>query len=130
MLLAWYIHQIRNRLGEKGGRVVDADVPTPGDHDAAVDDHVGDVGGSGGEHDGLDGRAATRGADRLQVDGDEIGTRTDGQRPRVGPAECVLAVQGGRPEQSLGGDDAAFAAGQALVELGATSLLEQVDHRV
>src|SRR5882757_267015 len=105
MLLAGYFHQIGYGLGEKGGRVVDAEVPTPGDQDAAVDDHVGDVGGSGGEHDGLDGRAATRGADRLQVDGDEIGTRTDGQRPCVGPAERVLAVDGRCPEQSFGGDD-------------------------
>src|SRR5262249_27889384 len=67
--------------GELGRDVRDQQVGTAADHVAAADDHVGDVGGGGGEHGGLEGGAACPesrvlldpcGPDGVQRYGDQI----------------------------------------------------------
>src|SRR5262245_1325916 len=99
-------------------------------HRTAVDHDIRHVGCGRCEHDVLDGRAATVGADRIRLYGDEVGACADRKLAGVGPAEGAVPVVGRGPQQPVGGDGAAGTGGEAFVQLDRTGLLEQVDHGV
>jgi hypothetical protein len=74
-------------------------VSAAGDESAAVDHHIGHVAGIGAEHNVLDRRSSARGADRIDIDRDEVGARSDGEPPGVRRAVESLAkfmTTGGR----------------------------------
>jgi hypothetical protein len=58
-------------------------VSAASDESAAVDRPIGYVAGIGAEHNVLDRRSSARGADRIDIDRDEVGVRSDGEPPGV-----------------------------------------------
>ena len=63
------------------------------DHRASVDHHIGDIGCGSGEDDVLGGRLIARGADRINLNCNEVRSCTDDELTGVRPAESAVAVE-------------------------------------